>query len=316
MKTKKMKKVNQLFFLLFSYILFAKWAVGYKAFTDFSLIVIFATSLVMFADTYFEKQSLKGILLKGVVFLLIFLSYSPIFIFEDNIIHLLTKEDAFYEYFGAIFFFITSIVFFAKFIRDESGNNFIIFKMKRNIFYLTFALAFFFAFGEEISWGQRIFGISTPEAIKSINFQDEFNIHNLIIPLTNDHDGQVVHKLNIKHLCHKLFNIFWFTLCILIPVLNKLSLTINRLLKSIKVPISPIWIGSFFIINHYFPRLLYGFTDTRIHHGIREIAEFNYALLFLVLCLIIGGESKKRSYSSSHFGLRSWVSERNIAINH
>ena len=316
MKTKKMKKVNQLFFLLFSYIVFAKWAIGYKAFTDFSLIVIFATSVIMVADTYFDKQPLKGILLKGVVFLLIVLSYSPIFICDEYIRHLLTKEDGFYEYFGAICFFITSIVFLAKFIRDKSGNNLILFKTKRNIFYLTFALAFFFAFGEEISWGQRIFGISTPEAIKSINFQDEFNIHNLIIPLTNDHDGQVVHKLNIKHLCHRVFDMFWFTLCILIPVLNKLSLTINRLLKSINVPISPIWIGSFFIVNHYFPRLLYRITDSSIHHGIREIAEFNFALLFLILCLIIGGQSNKRSYSSSHFGLRSWVSERNFAINH
>lgn len=35
------------------------------------------------------------------------------------------------------------------------------------------------AAGEEISWGQRIFGISTPEAISEVNVQHEFNIHNL-----------------------------------------------------------------------------------------------------------------------------------------
>ena len=33
--------------------------------------------------------------------------------------------------------------------------------------------------GEEISWGQRIFNIATPETISQMNVQDETNIHNL-----------------------------------------------------------------------------------------------------------------------------------------
>ncbi len=33
--------------------------------------------------------------------------------------------------------------------------------------------------GEEISWGQRIFGFDTPESIKELNYQEEFTIHNL-----------------------------------------------------------------------------------------------------------------------------------------
>jgi len=34
-------------------------------------------------------------------------------------------------------------------------------------------------FGEEISWGQRIFGFETPAAVKHLNYQDELSIHNL-----------------------------------------------------------------------------------------------------------------------------------------
>lgn len=41
------------------------------------------------------------------------------------------------------------------------------------------ALMLLFA-GEEISWGQRILGIETPEAISAINTQDEINLHNLV----------------------------------------------------------------------------------------------------------------------------------------
>jgi hypothetical protein len=40
---------------------------------------------------------------------------------------------------------------------------------------------FLFGAGEEISWGQRIFNIETPEFFQSHNTQQETNIHNLIV---------------------------------------------------------------------------------------------------------------------------------------
>jgi hypothetical protein len=36
------------------------------------------------------------------------------------------------------------------------------------------------AVGEEISWGQRLFGFQTSEAMKKINYQHETNLHNLM----------------------------------------------------------------------------------------------------------------------------------------
>jgi hypothetical protein len=40
------------------------------------------------------------------------------------------------------------------------------------------AIVFFVMFGEEISWGQRVFGFATPEAMAQINVQNEINLHN------------------------------------------------------------------------------------------------------------------------------------------
>lgn len=40
-------------------------------------------------------------------------------------------------------------------------------------------LTLFFVAGEEISWGQRLFGIQTPDSIKEINLQDEITVHNI-----------------------------------------------------------------------------------------------------------------------------------------
>ncbi len=45
--------------------------------------------------------------------------------------------------------------------------------------YLTGAAAAIFILGEEISWGQRIFGWATPEELEEINRQGETNIHNI-----------------------------------------------------------------------------------------------------------------------------------------
>jgi hypothetical protein len=47
------------------------------------------------------------------------------------------------------------------------------------VLYALFALVLFFVAGEEISWGQRIFGVSTPQWFMKRNYQHELNLHNL-----------------------------------------------------------------------------------------------------------------------------------------
>ena len=45
--------------------------------------------------------------------------------------------------------------------------------------WLAFGVGCFFVAGEEISWGQRIFGFSTPETLQAVNAQGEANVHNI-----------------------------------------------------------------------------------------------------------------------------------------
>jgi hypothetical protein len=45
--------------------------------------------------------------------------------------------------------------------------------------YVLFALGTFFVAGEEISWGQRILGLRTPENLGVINAQQEISVHNI-----------------------------------------------------------------------------------------------------------------------------------------
>ncbi len=45
--------------------------------------------------------------------------------------------------------------------------------------YVLGGLALVFGAGEEISWGQRLFGFATPGFLQAVNFQGEFNVHNI-----------------------------------------------------------------------------------------------------------------------------------------
>ncbi|MBI3784554.1 MAG: hypothetical protein HY270_14260 [Deltaproteobacteria bacterium] len=46
-------------------------------------------------------------------------------------------------------------------------------------FYVLFALGMFFTAGEEVAWGQLLFGFTPPAFIADINVQHELSIHNL-----------------------------------------------------------------------------------------------------------------------------------------
>ncbi len=49
----------------------------------------------------------------------------------------------------------------------------------RRCLYILGGIALVFIAGEEISWGQRIFEFTTPEFLRDLNRQNEFNVHNL-----------------------------------------------------------------------------------------------------------------------------------------
>ena len=82
-----------------------------------------------------------------------------------------TQEDAWVEDLTAISFLLASFLLFAT-ARMERNSV-------RRYIYILGGLVMVFAVGEEISWGQRIFGFATPGFLFDLNSQHEFNIHNL-----------------------------------------------------------------------------------------------------------------------------------------
>ena len=85
-------------------------------------------------------------------------------------------EDTLVEYGTALFLLVASVVLAAHAVSLGARGA-------RVAMVLTaiYALMFFFASGEEISWGQRIFGWESGEFFQAHNKQDETNLHNLIV---------------------------------------------------------------------------------------------------------------------------------------
>jgi hypothetical protein len=52
-------------------------------------------------------------------------------------------------------------------------------RTRLGVLYLLLAIGVFFVAGEEISWGQRILGLHTPESLAAMNAQQEISVHNI-----------------------------------------------------------------------------------------------------------------------------------------
>lgn len=85
-----------------------------------------------------------------------------------------TVEDALVEYLGFAGLIAVGIVL-ARTARLERARG----RAGRAILLALAAALFVWAAGEEISWGQRLFGIETPPSLLEINAQGELNLHNI-----------------------------------------------------------------------------------------------------------------------------------------
>lgn len=175
----------------------------------------------------------------------------------------LVYEDGPVENLTALFLFATSAVcLFRVFKYRKSG---------RPLWVITtavLAFLFFFAGGEEISWGQRIFGIESGEFFLEKNKQAETNLHNLIV------GGKDLNKL--------IFSQLIFVVLIIYFVFSRLLVWkvafLRRLVNNFRVPL---------------PRIKYivvMLTATLLILSIQlvkesELHELSFALVFFLIFL-------------------------------
>ena len=174
------------------------------------------------------------------------------------------REDGAVEYATFFFLLCISILQFYR-LFTVSKNKAILWKL--GIFF--FAVLFLFGAGEEISWGQRIFGIESGDFFKDNNLQNETNLHNLEI-------GGV--KLN-KLIFSQLLTVIMAVYLLVLPFLYQKFDWINKLVDKFVIPIPQLSHIIAFLINTIFIAILPNLSRKW------EVYELFFATIFLLIFL-------------------------------
>jgi len=207
---------------------------------------------------------------------LIIFSYLVYLIFNEDTINKLGIEDGFFEYFTALFFLVTSILFI------------IIYFHRKKIIHLIFALVFFIGMGEEISWGQRLFNFQSPEYFKENNIQNEFNLHNLRTFDSKEEGGHYKKGLSYFLSMNFLYKLFWLIYGVILPMVYSLSSFVRNIIGKIDLLVPPLILGIVFLINWLLCRITLYFLlpdgrSMQYYFTAGEISEFGSAFIFTVI---------------------------------
>lgn len=102
-----------------------------------------------------------------------------LYLTEPDVYRAIAREDSIIEYATAIGFGVASVLAARV---GRYAPLFVTTRLAQRAFWaacIGVAVIFLFGAGEEISWGQRIFDVATPESISMQNRQNEINVHNL-----------------------------------------------------------------------------------------------------------------------------------------
>ena len=212
--------------------------------------------------------------------------YSIYLFLDTNTIIKIGREDGLFEYLSFFFFIGASLFFLMTYL------------LRKNIFYLLFALIFFIGAGEEISWGQRIFLFSTPESLSKINVQNEFTLHNIELFNTHDFDHNIKTGWSKFLTVNFAYKLFWLSFGIILPLIVLLNKKLFLLTIKLKVPVPPLSIGIFFLVNWILFRIVITYflkTDQPFlyYFSINEVMESGSALIFFILSYIFYTRERK-----------------------
>jgi hypothetical protein len=209
--------------------------------------------------TQYKPNTTEKIVLISVAILLILgfvFFYTNLPLFEKYI-----QEDGVVEWITVLGLLMGSWLCFRRFIR--------LLKFRKPWFlFVTFFIAafLFFAAGEEISWGQRIFGIESSEFFQKNNAQGETNLHNLVV------GGKKINKIIFSIGLVSVMAIY----LLLFPVLYRYNARFRSFADRSAIPIPHFYhvvcIATVFLLTEL------------IRHGKRaEILEAGEALLFFLI---------------------------------
>lgn len=190
-----------------------------------------------------------------------------LYVYDSSLLAWITHEDSVSESLSAVCYLVAAAIFFIEWARHGF----------RNIFVLGYALLFLFVGGEEISWGQRIIGLRTPEALMEINVQREANLHNI--------DGIHQHVRMVGLLVV-------ITIAVLMPVAQRWIPFLRELFDRLMIPVVALWTVPLTILAMLFmviPRVFLNKTVFMLD----EVGELYLSVVFLLFAIAARTEAAK-----------------------
>ena len=180
--------------------------------------------------------------------------FSFLLVADPKTFYLLNREDNWTENLTAVWFLLSGFLLFAAALMERS--------FFRRCVYVLGGMAMVFVTGEEISWGQRIFGFATPDFLMLMNQQKEFNVHNI-----NNQMFSRIYLNGTLILCMVTSAAFFFR---------------KDRVFGIPLPSIPLMLGFLIIISHHSGTNVGGFLDY-IAFG-----KIMLLLLFSIVTLLSG----------------------------
>ena len=184
-----------------------------------------------------------------------------LYFYNPPLLTWITREDSAAESISAICYLLAAGIFFVEWAQGGF----------RNIFVLGYALLFLMVGGEEISWGQRIIGMKTPEVLADLNVQRETNLHNI------DGIQQHVRKVGL---------LVVLSIAMLMPITQRWMRSFRTLYARFSIPVVPLWtipLTIFAILFMALPRLIWQETV----FALDEIGELYLSFTFLLFAISV-----------------------------
>jgi hypothetical protein len=189
-----------------------------------------------------------------------------------------------YESLTVVYFLITSILLVVCVVRLQPSTLEKKYYALKRLSIVGIALLFFVGAGEEMSWGQRIFHVATPQAVKEANVQGELTIHNLAF---FQGDAATLDFSSLQ-------TIFSLTFTFVIPLLGFVLKRFNWNLDAI-FPVLPLPVGILAVMNYGYQKFLryffLWFPQLYLHptmpfgEGLYEIREHGHAYAMMISVL-------------------------------
>lgn len=149
-----------------------------------------------------------------------------IYYLNPDFYRIIIKEDGILEYLTAFILLAGSALLLIRLIRVARIK-----KAQWIAFNILMILGLFFAFGEELSWGQRIFSIESSDFFIERNAQKETNLHNLVI------NGIKLNKVLFTYVIGIIFG-FYFIFALLLYKKSQFS---KKIITRFGIPVPRIY---------------------------------------------------------------------------